>query len=73
MGRTICARRAATISFFAPTVRCVVTVRPQPGLRRDLGIAGTVKHHHGSSLGVYGVVAQRGEIVVGDVVQLNPL
>lgn len=56
---------------FAPTVRCVVTTRAQPGLDRDLEIVKTVNREHGANLGVYCAVRAPGEVRVGDPVELS--
>jgi MOSC domain-containing protein len=59
----------AEVTVVAPTVRCVMTTRAQPGLARDLGIVKTVNRDHESSLGVYAVVSRPGPVAVGDAVQ----
>ena len=58
----------AEVTVVAPTVRCVMTTRAQPGLDRDLDIVKTVNRDHESNLGVYGVVSRPGTVAVGDPV-----
>jgi len=58
----------AEVTVVAPTVRCVMTTRAQPGLERDLGIVKTVNRDHESNLGVYAVVSRPGPVAVGDAV-----
>jgi uncharacterized protein len=59
----------AEVTVVAPTVRCVMTTRAQPGLDRDLDIVKTVNRDHESNLGVYGVVSRPGPVAVGDAVE----
>ena len=59
---------AAEVTVVAPTVRCVMTTRAQPGLDRDLDIVKSVNRDHQSNLGVYGVVSRPGPVGVGDAV-----
>jgi len=59
---------AAEVTVVAPTVRCVMTTRAQPGLERDLDIVNAVNRDHESNLGVYAVVSRPGAIAVGDPV-----
>jgi uncharacterized protein YcbX len=62
----------AALLVVAPTVRCVMTTRAQPGgLERDLDIVKTINHDHQSNLGVYAAVAQPGAIAVGDAVEVD--
>jgi uncharacterized protein len=58
----------AELTVVAPTVRCVMTTRAQPGLDRDLDIVKAVNRDHESNLGVYAVVSQPGRVAVGDPV-----
>jgi uncharacterized protein YcbX len=58
----------AELTVVAPTVRCVMTTRAQPGLGRDLGIVKAVNRDHQSNLGVYAVVSRPGRVAVGDPV-----
>jgi len=58
----------AEVTVVAPTVRCVMTTRAQPGLERDLGIVNAVNRDHESNLGVYSVVSRPGPVAVGDAV-----
>ena len=58
----------AEVTVVAPTVRCVMTTRPQPGLERDLDIVKSVNRDHESNLGVYGVVSRPGPVAVGAAV-----
>jgi len=58
----------AEVTVVAPTVRCVMTTRAQPGLERDLDIVKTVNRDHESNLGVYAVVSRPGPVAVGDPV-----
>jgi uncharacterized protein YcbX len=58
----------AELTVVAPTVRCVMTTREQPGLGRDLDIVKSVNRDHESNLGVYAVVSRPGPIAVGDPV-----
>lgn len=60
-----------SIEPFMPTVRCSMTTRAQPGLRRDTAVAATLKHHHGLNLGVYGNVTGPGVVAVGDPVSVD--
>jgi len=63
----------AELFVFAPTVRCAMPTRPQPGaLERDLDIVKTVNRHHGSNLGVYAAVRAPGRLAEGDDVVLVP-
>ena len=57
------------LAVFAPTVRCAMTTRAQPGLPADVGIARSVKRDHGMSLGVYAAVRRPGRVSVGDPVR----
>jgi hypothetical protein len=59
----------AEVTVVAPTVRCVMTTRAQPGLERDLDIVKAVNRDHESNLGVYGVVSRPGSVAVGDAVR----
>lgn len=58
----------AELTVVAPTVRCVMTTRAQPGLPRDLEIVKAVNRDHESNLGVYAVVSDPGPVAVGDPV-----
>ena len=63
----------AELFVFAPTVRCAMPSRSQPGgLERDLEIVKTVNRHHGSNLGVYAAVRAPGRVAEGDDVVLVP-
>jgi uncharacterized protein YcbX len=62
---------AARLRLFAPTVRCRMTVHPQPGLPRDLEIAKAVNAEHEGNLGVYGVVVSPGRVAAGDAVTID--
>ena len=63
----------AELFVFAPTVRCAMPARAQPGgLERDLEIVKTVNRHHGSNLGVYAAVRVAGRVAEGDDVVLVP-
>jgi hypothetical protein len=59
----------AEVTVVAPTVRCVMTTRAQPGLDRDLGIVKAVNREHESNLGIYAVVSRPGRVAVGDAVR----
>ncbi|MHB8671861.1 MAG: MOSC domain-containing protein [Acidimicrobiales bacterium] len=61
----------AEIAVFAPTVRCVITTRAQPGLDSDLEVVKWINRHHQSNLGVYAVVRTPGRVAVGDPVTLQ--
>lgn len=54
----------------APTPRCGMTTREQPGLRFDKTMLRTIVKEAEQNLGVYGVVGQHGDIKVGDDVEL---
>ncbi len=54
----------------APTPRCGMTTREQPGLRFDKTMLRTIVKEAEQNLGVYGVVGQPGDIKVGDDVEL---
>jgi len=56
----------AELTVVAPTVRCVMTTRAQPGLERDLDIVKAVNRDHESNLGVYAIVSRPGLVAVGD-------
>jgi uncharacterized protein YcbX len=56
----------AEVTVVAPTVRCVMTTRAQPGLDRDVAIVKAVNQDHESNLGVYAVVSRPGPVAVGD-------
>ena len=59
----------ATLTVDMPTIRCPMPTRPQPGgVPRDLGIAHTLRDHHGNNLGVYASVTRPGRVAVGDQV-----
>src|SRR5205807_6356562 len=58
----------AELTVVAPTVRCVMTTRAQPGLERDLDIVKAVNRDHESNLGVYAVVSRPGPVAIGDAV-----
>jgi MOSC domain-containing protein len=60
----------AELTVVAPTVRCVMTTRAQPGLDRDLEIVKAVNRDHESNLGVYAIVSEPGPVAVGDAVAL---
>ena len=60
----------AELMVVAPTVRCVMTTREQPGLERDLDIVKAVNRDHESNLGVYAVVSRPGPVAVGDPVEI---
>jgi uncharacterized protein YcbX len=59
----------AQLMVVAPTVRCVMTTRAQPGLDRDLDIVKSVNREHECNLGVYAVVTQPGRVAAGDTVE----
>jgi len=59
----------AELTVVAPTVRCVMTTRAQPGLDRDLEIVKSVNRDHESNLGVYAVVSRPGRVATGDTVE----
>jgi uncharacterized protein YcbX len=61
----------AQLTVVAPTVRCVMTTREQPGLDRDLDIVKAVNRDHESNLGVYAVVTGPGAVAVGDSVEVT--
>lgn len=54
-----------------PTVRCVMPSHSQPGLDRDPAVTRTVAAHARRCLGVYGTVADPGQVTEGDVVRLD--
>jgi uncharacterized protein len=58
---------------FMPTIRCVMTTRPQPahGLARDLEVVKAVNKEHSSNLGVYAIVVQPGRFEVGQAVTVD--
>ncbi len=58
----------AELMVVAPTVRCVMTTRAQPGLELDLDIVNTVNRDHESNLGIYAVVSRPGRVAAGDPV-----
>lgn len=69
----------ARIRVTMPTLRCVMTTRPQRDLPHDLGILRTVAQHNRLDvltmgrfpcLGVYGLVQRPGTVRVGDAVRL---
>ena len=54
---------------FAPTVRCAMPTRAQPGgVTRDVDILRTVQREHGSNLGAYAAIQTHGTVTVGDAV-----
>lgn len=59
----------AEVTVIAPTVRCVMTTRAQPGLDRDLDVVKAVNREHQSNLGVYAVVSRPGPVALGDPVE----
>jgi uncharacterized protein YcbX len=62
----------AEVEVNMPTIRCPMPTREQPGgLGRDLGIAHTLRDHHGSNLGVYCAVTRAGRVAVGDAVSVG--
>ena len=71
IGQTVRVGEAA-LMVVAPTVRCVMTTRAQPGgLERDLDIVKAINHDHQSNLGVYAAVTQAGAVRVGDTVEVD--
>lgn len=61
------------ISVDLPTMRCIMTTRPQRGLARDLGIVKTVNQHHDGNLGLYCSMVSPGQVAVGDEVRFLPV
>lgn len=71
IGHTVRVGKAA-LMVVAPTVRCVMTTRAQPGgLERDLDIVKTINRDHQSNLGVYAAVSEPGAVRVGDPVEVD--
>jgi uncharacterized protein YcbX len=66
-GRTI-RIGALELSCEIPTVRCVMTTHPQPGLRKDPSVLRTIVRSAAQSLGVYARVVRPGAVAVGDPV-----
>ncbi len=63
---------AAEVAVDEPTIRCMMTTRPQGELGRDLDILRTVNRDHGGNLGLYCSMAAPGEVSVGDEVRVLP-
>lgn len=55
-----------------PTIRCVMPSHEQPQLKRDREVSRALSAHSRRCLGVYGSVAQAGEIIEGDTIDLIP-
>ena len=67
----------AVVSVRKPTVRCVMTTRPQPGttgddpIDRQLDVLRTINAEAGTALGVYADVVSPGPVAVGDRVTIE--
>jgi len=61
---------SAVLKMDAPTIRCVMTTRSQPGLAEDRRIMRTLVRECDQNLGQYASVAVPGEVAVGDAVEL---
>lgn len=57
---------SAVLLLFAPTVRCAMPGRAQPGAEKSAELLRALKRHHLNNLGVYAAVATQGRISVGD-------
>jgi uncharacterized protein YcbX len=60
-----------TLDVIAPTVRCSMPVRPQPGLPAQPDVMRTIKNHSDRCLGVYADVREAGTLAVGDELRLE--
>jgi uncharacterized protein len=56
----------------APTVRCAMPTRPQPGLAADRDVLRAIATYAGRCLGVYATVVQGGRVAVGDPMVVEP-
>ena len=63
---------AAEVAVDEPTIRCMMTTRPQGELGRDLDILRTVNRDHGGNLGLYCSMVAPGEVSVGDEMRFTP-
>jgi uncharacterized protein YcbX len=54
-----------------PTVRCVMTTLPQPGLPKDPSVLRRIVRDAAQSLGLYATVATPGRVAVGDAVEVE--
>src|SRR5688572_17384109 len=61
---------SVVIQCAAPTPRCGMTTREQPGLPFDKTMLRTIVKEADQNLGMYAVVGQAGDVKVGDVVEL---
>jgi len=61
---------SVTLRVTAPTIRCVVPTRPQPGIELDRSITRSLAERTNRFLGVYADVETAGVIRIGDTVQV---
>jgi uncharacterized protein YcbX len=61
------------IDVLMPTIRCVMTTRPQPSheLDRDLDIFKSLGEHNGFNLGLYAAIRTPGTVSIGDEVSVG--
>ncbi len=60
------------VEVIAPTVRCSMPIRPQPGLEAQPDVIRTIKAHSHRCLGVYADVTRAGGLAEGDALRLDP-
>jgi uncharacterized protein YcbX len=60
------------LDVVAPTVRCSIPVRPQPGLEAQPEVMRTIRDHSDRCLGVYAEVRAPGTLAEGDELRLEP-
>ena len=61
------------IDVLMPTIRCVMTTRPQPAhaIERDLDIFKSLGTHNGFNLGLYAAIRTPGVVEIGDEVSVG--
>ncbi len=60
---------SAVLVAFAPTVRCAMPGREQPGVEKSADVLRALKRHHLNTLGVYAAVRVQGRFAVGDALE----
>ncbi|WP_420451209.1 MOSC domain-containing protein [Ilumatobacter sp.] len=71
VGRTV-SIGGVRLEVTGPVARCVMVVRPQPGLGRELAVLRSINAERAGELAVGCLVARPGEISVGDLVEEDP-
>lgn len=70
VGRTLALGDQVRVEVTGPCPRCVMTTLPQSDLPRDPGILRTAVQNNNGHIGVYGRIAQGGQLRRGDAVRL---